>query len=92
MSSTASVTSRGDDDTGSVDMDYQPDAKRKKIIKLDPVRRQSCVIFIYFNFQNLITSRINNMYLIYLCYSDRTMSTALRYHKKSQARGRDSSL
>jgi len=37
MTSTASK----DDDAGSVDMEYPPDTKRKKVIKLDPVRSHS---------------------------------------------------
>ena len=38
MSSTASLASRGDDDTASLDLDYQPDPKRKKVVKYtDPV-------------------------------------------------------
>lgn len=37
MSSSTSVASR-EDDTGSVDLDYQPESKRKKVAKtMDPV-------------------------------------------------------
>lgn len=36
MSSSASVASR-EDDAGSVDLEYQPEAKRKRTVKMDPV-------------------------------------------------------
>ncbi|CAL8069132.1 unnamed protein product [Orchesella dallaii] len=38
MSSSASVASR-EDDAGSVDLDYQPETKRKKIVRLDPIEQ-----------------------------------------------------
>ncbi|CAG7824490.1 unnamed protein product [Allacma fusca] len=40
MSSTASVASRGEDDTASLDLDYQPELKRKKVARCtDPTEQ-----------------------------------------------------
>lgn len=76
MSSSASK----EDETGSVDMEYQDAAnKRKRMMKLDPVS--------LWKVSNIIR---NANFYFYVNLLDWTMSTALRHCEESQEGGRNS--